>query len=206
MGKRYNNYHKHTHYSNLATSDSCAKPIDYINRAKELGHTTYFTTEHGWQGNVFEAYRLCKENEIKPIYGAEVYYVDDNSIKESQKSYHLIIIALTNSGRKQINKLISQAQTDGFYYKARTDLKHLLMLNPKDVVITTACIATRMFVGDDWEEKFFVPVCKHFRDHFFLEVQAHNEPSQKKLNKNILALRDKYKVGIIHANDSHYIY
>ena len=206
MGKRYNNYHKHTHYSNLATSDSCAKPIDYINRAKELGHTTYFTTEHGWQGNVFEAYRLCKENEIKPIYGAEVYYVDDNSIKESQKSYHLIIIALTNSGRKQINKLISQAQTDGFYYKARTDLKHLLMLNPKDVVITTACIATRMFVGDDWEEKFFVPVYKHFRDHFFLEVQAHNEPSQKKLNKNILALRDKYKVGIIHANDSHYIY
>lgn len=206
MSKRYNNYHKHTHYSNLATSDSCAKPIDYINRAKELGHTTYFTTEHGWQGNVFEAYRLCKENGIKPIYGAEVYYVDDNSIKETQKSYHLIIIALTNSGRKQINKLISQAQTDGFYYKARTDLKHLLMLSPKDVVITTACIATRMFVGDDWEEKFFIPVYKHFKDHFFLEVQAHNEPSQKKLNKNILALRDKYKIGIIHANDSHYIY
>lgn len=88
MNKRYNNYHKHTHYSNLATLDSCTKPIEYINRAKELGHTTYFTTEHGWQGNIFEAYRLCKENDIKPIYGAEVYYVDDASVKDERRMYH----------------------------------------------------------------------------------------------------------------------
>ena len=43
----YYNYHKHTHYSNIRTQDCVSKPIDYIERAKELGHDSYFTTEHG---------------------------------------------------------------------------------------------------------------------------------------------------------------
>ena len=55
--QRYNNYHKHTHYSNIRTLDCVSKPEDYIKRAVELGHTTYFTTEHGYQGNIYEAYK-----------------------------------------------------------------------------------------------------------------------------------------------------
>lgn len=206
MNKRYNNYHRHTHYSNISTLDCCVKPIDYINRAKELGHTTYFTTEHSWQGNIFESYKLCSENGLKPIYGVEAYYVDDMSVKDSRQIYHIVIIAMTNAGRKQINKIISKAYKDGFYYKARIDLNCLLSLNPKDVVVTSACIATRLFKGDDWLNNFFLPVYKHFGNHFFLEVQDHNHESQKALNKKILELSRKYDVKIIHGCDSHYIY
>lgn len=206
MSKRYNNYHKHTHYSNISTLDCLVKPIDYINRAKELGHTTYFTTEHSYAGNIFEAHKLCNENGLKPIYGAEVYYVDDMNIKISRTIYHLVIIAMTNSGRKQINKIISKGYQDGFYYKARVDLECLLSLDPKDVVVTTACIATRLFKGDDWREKFFLPLFNHFRDHFFLETQVHNHPTQKELNKNILKLHKEYGTKIIHGCDSHYVY
>ena len=205
MSKRYNNYHRHTMYSNISTLDCCVKPIDYMNRAKELGHTTYFTTEHGYQGNIFEAHKLCLDNDLKPIHGVEAYYVDDATIKETRESYHIILISLTNNGRRQINEIISKAYTDGFYYKARVDLKGLLSLNPKDVVITTACVATRLFKGDDWKEKFFLPLLNHFGDHFFLEVQNHNENVQKELNKKILGLHKAYGVKLIHGNDSHYI-
>jgi DNA polymerase III alpha subunit len=66
---RYINYHKHTHYSNLRTLDCVSKPIDYIKRALELGHKEYVTCEHGYQGNIFEAYTLCQENGLKCIYG-----------------------------------------------------------------------------------------------------------------------------------------
>ncbi len=204
--KRYNNYHKHTHYSNLSTLDSCSKPIDYINRAKELGQISYFTTEHGWQGNIFEAFKLCKEANLKPIYGVEAYYVDNSSIKESRANYHIVLIAMTNKGRKQINKIISHAQTDGFYYKARIDLNDLLTLNADDVVVTSACVATRMFKGDDWKEKFFNPIFSHFGKHFFLEVQDHNHPIQIELNKKIIELHYKIGIPIIHGCDSHYIY
>ena len=79
MEYRYNNYHKHTHYSNLRSLDVIVKPIDYINRIKELDKDKgiYFTTEHGYQGNVYEAYTLCKENGLKLLIGADPYYLED---------------------------------------------------------------------------------------------------------------------------------
>lgn len=143
--QRYNNYHKHTHYSNLRTLDCISKPIDYINRAKELGQTTYFTTEHGFQGNIFEAYTLCQENNLKCVYAVEAYYVDDMYDKSSRSNYHIILVAMTEKARKEINKILSLANTDGFYYKPRIDLKCLLSLTPTDTIVTTACVAGRMF-------------------------------------------------------------
>ena len=253
--QRYNNYHKHTHYSNIKTLDCVSKPEDYIRRAIELGHTTYFTTEHGFQGNIYEAHTLCEKYGIKCIYGVEAYYVDDMYDKTSRNNYHLMIVAMNENGRKEINKIMSLANTDGFYYKPRIDLKCLLSLTPTDVIVTTACVASRMFkskikkrnelIGyekkstylgmdedecpvyeeseeDDfnkpiyqeveyedktsWLNDFLIPVHNHFGNNFYLEVQNHNEPVQIEHNKKLLAVRKKYGIQLIHANDSHYIY
>ena len=57
----YLNYHKHTHYSNLYVIDSNAKVEDYCKRIVELGQDTYFTTEHGWGGDVFDSVVTCKK-------------------------------------------------------------------------------------------------------------------------------------------------
>ena len=202
---RYNNYHKHTMYSNLRSLDCVSKPIDYINRAKELNHTTYFTTEHGYQSNIFEAYTLCQENNLKCIYGVEAYYVDDIEDKTSRAMYHLILVAMTENARRHINKIMSTANTDGYYYKPRIDLNLLLSLPGDEVVVTTACIAGRMF-QDGWEEKFLKPVHKHFGNNFYLETQCHPDIKQASHNKMIIDVHHKYNIPIIHANDSHYIY
>ena len=202
---RYNNYHKHTMYSNLRTLDCVSKPIDYINRAKELGHTTYFTTEHGYQGNIFEAYTLCQENDLKCIFGVEAYYVDDINDKSSRTMYHIMLVAMTENARREINRIMSVANTDGYYYKPRIDLSLLLSLPSNEVVITTACIAGRMF-KEDWEEKFLKPVYNHFGDNFYLEIQSHIDSDQAEYNKKILEVHRQYNIPIIHANDSHYIY
>ena len=203
--KRYNNYHKHTHYSNIKTLDCISKPEDYIKRAVELGHTTYFTTEHGFQGNIYEAHTLCEQYGLKCVFGVEAYYVDDMYDKSSRSNYHLMLVAMNDNGRKEINKIMSLANTDGFYYKPRIDLKCLLSLTPTDVIITTACVASPMFKGDDWEENFLKPVFKHFGKNLYLEVQNHNELVQIEHNKRLLQVREKYNIGLIHANDSHYI-
>ena len=202
---RYNNFHKHTMYSNLRTLDCVSKPIDYINRAKELGHTTYFTTEHGYQGNIFEAYTLCQENNLKCIYGVEAYYVDDINDKSSRMMYHLMLVAMTENARREINRIMSVANTEGYYYKPRIDLNLLLSLPANEVVVTTACIAGRMF-REDWEEKFLKPVYNHFGNNFYLEVQSHVDSHQAEHNKKILDVHRQYGISIIHANDSHYIY
>ena len=201
----YYNYHKHTHYSNIRTQDCVSKPIDYIERAKELGHDSYFTTEHGWQGNIFECFTLCQQNNLKCIYGVEAYYVDD-MYEQDRSNYHLMLVALNKEGQQEINTILSKANTEGFYYKPRIDLKCLLLLTPENVIVTTACVASRMFKGANWEEKFLKPVLNHFKDHFFLEVQAHPDDVQRRHNKLILLMHKKYNIPLIHANDSHYIY
>lgn len=202
---RYNNFHKHTHYSNIRTIDCVSKPIDYIERAVELGHTSYFTTEHGYQGNIYEAYTLCQQYGLKCIYGVEAYYVDDMYDKTSRSNYHIMLVAMTERARKEINRIMSTANAEGFYYKPRIDLKCLLSLTPTDTIITTACVASRMFKGDDWEEKFLIPLHNHFGENFYLEVQNHNEYVQIEHNKKLLEVREKYGIQLIHANDSHYI-
>lgn len=203
--QRYNNYHKHTHYSNIKTLDCISKPEDYIKRAVELGHTTYFTTEHGFQGNIYEAHTLCEQYGLKCVFGVEAYYVDDMYDKSSRSNYHLMLIAMNDNGRKEINKIMSLANTDGFYYKPRIDLRCLLSLTPSDVVVTTACVASPMFKGINWEANFLKPVFQHFGKNLYLEVQNHNELVQIEHNKKLLKVKEKYGIGLIHANDSHYI-
>lgn len=202
---RYNNYHKHTHYSNLRTLDVVTKPIDYINRAKELGHNTYFTTEHGWGGNVWEAYSLCKENKLKMIFGVEAYYVDDRKMQDKTNS-HIILIAKNIDGYKQINRIISVANQNGYYYKPRIDMELLLTLNSEDVIVTTACVGSRLFRTDNYELEFLMPVYNHFKSNFYLEIQCNQDDIQVEYNKKIKELANKYSIKIIHANDSHYIY
>lgn len=202
---RYNNYHKHTHYSNIKTLDCISKPEDYMKRAVELGHTIYFTTEHGFQGNIYEAHTLCEQYGLKCVYGVEAYYVDDMRDKTSRSNYHLMLVAMNNNGRKEINKIMSLANTDGFYYKPRIDLKCLLSLTPTDVVVTTACVASPMFKSDNWEDGFLKPVFEHFGKNLYLEVQNHNEDVQIRHNTRLLKVKEKYGIGLIHANDSHYI-
>ena len=203
---RYCNYHKHTHYSNIRTLDCVSKPEDYMKRAVELGHKEYFCGEHGYQGNIFEAYTLCQQYGLKCIYSVEAYYVDDMHDKTSRSNYHLMLIAMTEKARKEINRIMSIANEEGFYYKPRIDMKCLMSLTPSDTIITTACVASRMFKGDDWEENFFLPLYKHFGNNLYLEVQCHNEQVQIVYNEKILEVKDKYGTKLIHANDSHYIF
>lgn len=202
---RYINYHRHSHYSNLRSLDCISKPEDYMKRAVELGHKEYVTTEHGFQGNIYEAYTLCQKYGLKCIYGVEAYYVDDMTDKTSRANYHIMLVALTEKARKEINKIMSIANTEGFYYKPRIDLKCLLSLTPTDTIVTTACVASRMF-KEGWEEQFLVPVYKYFKNNFYLEVQNHNESIQIEHNKKLLQVKKKYGIQLIHANDSHYIY
>ena len=135
----------------------------------------------------------------------EAYYVDDIEDKSSRAMYHLILVAMTENARRHINRIMSVANTDGYYYKPRIDLDLLLSLPGDEVVVTTACIAGRMF-KDGWEENFLKPVHKHFGNNFYLEVQCHPDAKQADHNRKIMEVHHQYNIPIIHANDSHYIY
>lgn len=204
MIKEYENYHKHDSISNIYLPDSHVKPIDYINRIKELGYGCYFTTNHGTGGDVFESLTACKEAGIRCLYGVEGYIVKD-PLEKDKRNYHIVIIPTTNKSRKKLNLVTSRSNIEGFYYRPRIFPEDLLKLDPDDVYITTACVAG--IVRDkDAVVDIFMPLMKHFGNHMLLEVQNHNEPNQIAVNKTCLALSKKFGLELIAANDSHYIY
>lgn len=196
----YYNYHKHDHKGNIKSLDVIVKLEDYCKRAVELGHNAIFTTNHGMQGDIFEATTLAKQYGLKLIVGAECYYVKDRHEKDRSNN-HIIIIALNDSGVRQLNKILSIANEDGYYYKPRIDYELLMGLNPKDVVITTACVA-----GILPQKDLILELYDKFKGHFFLEVQDHDADIQRNFNKMALEYRKLYGIPLIHANDSHYIY
>ena len=196
----YYNYHKHDHKGNIKSLDVIVKLEDYCKRAVELGHNAIFTTNHGMQGDIFEATTLAKQYGLKLIVGAECYYVKDRHEKDRSNN-HIIIIALNDSGVRQLNKILSIANEDGYYYKPRIDYELLMELNPKDVVITTACVA-----GILPQKDLILELYDKFKGHFFLEVQDHDADIQRNFNKMALEYRKLYGIPLIHANDSHYIY
>ncbi|MBU3186543.1 PHP domain-containing protein [Clostridium estertheticum] len=196
----YYNFHKHDHKGNVKSLDVIVKMEDYCKRTVELGHTAIFTTNHGMQGDVFEAKTLADEYGLKYIVGVEAYYVEDRFEKDRTNN-HLIIIALNSNGVRQINKAMSEANVTGVYYKPRIDREILMTyFNPLDVVITTACVA-----GILKNKELVLELHDKFKDNFFLETQDHNVPIQCDFNKIALQYHEEFGIKLIHANDSHYI-
>lgn len=197
---KYYNYHKHDHKGNPIALDVVSKFEDYCKRAVELGHDAVFTTNHGMQGDIFEATTLAHQYNLKLIVGAELYYVPNRKEKD-RSNRHIILIALNHEGIRELNNIISEANESGFYYKPRIDEELLFSLTPENFVITTACVA-----GLWSDENLIIKLKQHFGFNFFLEVQNHNMDIQKEVNRTVLELSKKHNIKIIHANDSHYIY
>lgn len=204
------NYHKHTSLSNRYMKDSPLLPIDYWNELKaRYGDKPciYTTVEHGWAGNYFKQYddleKFNKKNgtNIKWIYGAEAYWVKDRH-EPDRSNCHIVLLARTDKGRKAINKILSIANKDGYYARPRIDLELIDQLPYDDVMITTACVAF-WNKYDDIDD-----IVRHLAEsfpHFYLEVQAHDTPEQKELNRRILQISEELLVPIIAGCDSHVI-
>ena len=204
------NYHKHTSLSNRYMKDSPLLPIDYWNELKaRYGDKPciYTTVEHGWAGNYFKQYddleKFNKKNgtNIRWIYGAEAYWVKDRH-EPDRSNCHIVLLARTDKGRKAINKILSIANKDGYYARPRIDLELIDQLPYDDVMITTACVAFWNKYDDIGD------IVRHLAEsfpHFYLEVQAHDTPAQKELNRRIIQISEELLVPIIAGCDSHVI-
>lgn len=202
---RYNNYHKHSHYSNIFGGvDSCVKPNHYINRILELGEVNYFTTEHGFGGDIFEGRTLCDNNNLHCKFGVEAYIVPNRSEKDDS-NYHIMLIPKTNIAREKLNLCTSDGNMYGYYRKPRIEVNDLLNNFDNDLYITTACVAGCLR-DDRGIAEIFLPLYEKFGKDMFLEVQCHIDDTQIAINNRCLEFSKDYGLSIIAANDSHYIY
>lgn len=189
----YQNYHKHSYYTNIRVPDSVVSYEDYAKRAVELGQKILSSVEHGWQGRYIECYELAKKYNLKFLFGTEAYYVHDRKEKDRTNT-HLILLAKNENGRKAINNILAEANISGFYFQPRIDEELLFSLPKDDVWVTSACCGGIWRYGFEEAEKFVVKCKEYFNDNFFLEVQAHNTDKQKEIAKETIRLKYTYNI------------
>lgn len=227
--------HKSFSNINTPFKDSAMGYEDYAKRAVELGQQIITSVDHGTQGNYLRCWQAAQKYHLKFVYGVEAYWVLDRKLHESldkkgrssmrgdPTNAHIVILAQNMNGVQQINEMLSTANEDGFYKVPRVDLDLLKKLNPNDVLVTTACVAFWGKIDKSTQElrwhysperenssvqiiRAFLDLKSHFGSSLFLEVQYHNTPWQKSLNRFILQLHYQFDVPLIAGLDSHYIY
>lgn len=198
----YQNYHRHSYYTNPIVADSIASNENYAKRASELGHGIISIMEHGWQGRYIEGFELAQQYGLKFVSGVEAYWVKDRCEKD-RSNCHIYIGAKNERGRRAMNDVMAEANITGFYIRPRLDIPLLLSLPADDVIVTTACVAYWKYEDID---DITLRLRDHFGENFFLEVQYHNMDKQIAVNEHVLDLRAKHNIPIIMGCDSHYLF
>ncbi len=207
----FTHLHLHTEYSLL---DGYSRIDSLFQQVKALGMTSVAITDHGVMFGVVDFYKAAKAHGIHPIIGCEVY-VAARSTKEKDPvidkgSSHLVLLAENQIGYQNLIKLVSLGYTEGFYYKPRVDKEQLTKYS-EGLIALSACLAgdiPQALLSNRYEEAqrlLQVYLGIFGKDHFFLELQDHDLPEQKKVNLGLLKLANAHGVGIVATNDVHYL-
>lgn len=198
----YSSLHNHSYYSLL---DGYGSPEEMMDRAKEIGLKAFAITEHG---NVYSSiyFDLIKKNypEIKMIYGCELYECEDINIKDKDNKYfHLICLVRNEQGRKDLNKIITKSNFEGFYFKPRCTIEDIKPY-AENFVISSACLVSKLAREPDFEKCIkYVNQYKEAFPYFYLEMQSHSHQDQCLYNQKILELSKRTNTPFIITTDSH---
>ncbi len=203
--------HVHSQYSLL---DGFSNIKKLVNRTKELGMPAVALTDHGSMYGVIDFFNAAKAADVKPIIGLEAYMaarrMQDRDAKLDKQSHHLLLLAENQTGYRNLLKIASAAQIDGFYYFPRID-HEFLENHSEGIIATSGCMsaeipralrergpeeARRLM---DWYYEVFGP------DHFYLELQRHDIPELEQVNRDLLQMGKRYQAKFIATNDVHYV-
>ena len=226
----YTHTHLHTSFGSLL--DGVGKPVEYMKRAAELGQQAVCVTEHGSMASAYEFQRAGDEYGIKTIIGNEMYCVEDRfrqglteeerdgltatEVREANKQRlrapHLLLLAETDEGLRNLYRLNYYAATEGFYGKPRIDLG-LLAKYSKGLIATTTCVISNMaryFQNKEVDKMtgFFNDLAGIFgSDNLFIEMHPHDLDMQLEYNQVLIEMFRKEYEGFkcVLANDVHYV-
>jgi DNA polymerase-3 subunit alpha len=213
VDKNFVHLHVHSDYSLL---DGCCRIDRLMDRAASLGMNAIALTDHGNLYGAIEFYNQAKAKNIKPLIGCELYLVETSRLEKHGRSdegksiFHLGLLAKNLTGYQNLLKLVSDAHLKGFYYKPRTDLDTLARY-ANGLIGFTGCLASLVpqhLLHDRYEEAR--KACGRFveifgRENYFVEIQDHGIPEQRKIIPGLLKLAEEFDLKVICTNDVHYV-
>ena len=205
--------HLHVH-SEFSLLDGLGRINELVESASQLGFDSLALTDHGALYGAVAFFQAATAKGIRPIIGVETYVarrsMTDKEGKADAQPFHLILLAENLVGYRNLCRLVTDAHIDGYYYKPRIDREHLAR-HSEGLIGLSACLGgeiPRALETDDWElartlageyGDIFGP------ERFYLELQDHGLPEQRRLNEQLLRLAPEAGLPLVVTNDLHYV-
>ncbi len=203
--------HVHTQYSLL---DGAIRLDRLFDKCKEYGMEAVAITDHGAMFGALEFYVKARKAGIKPIIGCEFYIAPESRHDKCAKSagaaaHHIMLLAMNQEGYRNLMKLATIAQFEGFHYKPRIDLE-VLSRHSEGLMALTAClhgqIPALLVRGDmDGARNTARRLSELFPDRLYLEMQENNIPEQQAVNDGLKKLAAELDLPLVATNDCHYL-
>ncbi len=207
----FTHLHLHTEYSLL---DGATKIREACETAERMGMTAMAITDHGNMHGVVPFVEACQSHGLKPIIGSEVYLARGSRLSKSggtsDKPYHLVLLAESDEGYRNLMRIVSRGHLEGFYYRPRVDLE-VLSDNPKGIIALTACVEGEVpYLISTGDERGAGKALERYIDIFgrhnvFVELQRNGVPGQERVNAGLRELASRSGIPLVATNDCHYV-
>ena len=215
MGRlKFAHLHQHTQFSLL---DGAAKLSDLLEWVKTVSpeDPALAMTDHGNLFGAVEFYKKATAMGIKPIIGYEAYVAAESRFDRKRGKgldggyFHLTLLAKDFKGYQNLVRLASRAYLEGFYEKPRID-REILREHAEGLIALSGCLGAEIpqFILQDrldLAEARLNEYLSIFGDRFFIEIQNHGLPEQRKVNQVLREFARKYGLGMVATNDGHYV-
>jgi len=214
MEKETSNFvhlHTHSHYSLL---DGLSKVENLVKLAKKYKMPALAITDHGNMYGTIEFYKLAKKEGIKAIIGVEAYIAErtrhDKEPGIDNKRYHLTLLAKNIEGYKNLIKLVSLSNLEGYYYKPRMD-KEILRKYSSGIICLSGCLGgelSQALLNDNTQKA--EEIIKEYQDifgkeNYFIEIMKHpSVEGDEKVRSALIEISKKFNIPPVATFDSHY--
>jgi len=205
--------HVHTEFSLL---DGAIRISNVLAKATGFGMESLAITDHGNMFGAVGFYSQAIKAGIKPIIGCEAY-IAPGSRKDKSPSpdgqpnaYHLVLLVMDETGYRNLSRLVTLGNLEGFYYHPRIDMETLREYNA-GLIALSGCLKGHvpyyLKIGRVEDARRHARQLASIFDHdrFYLEVMANKMPEQIVVNRSVKELAQELSLPLVATNDCHYV-
>ena len=209
---QFTHLHVHSHYSLLT---ALPKLEELLAQAKEYKMTSLALTDTSALYGAVEFYMKAKEVGIKPIFGAEIFVCENlhskNNTAEDRRRHQLVLLVKNETGYKNLMKIISIAQLDGFYYKARADKKLLRQYHEGLIALSGSLqgeVPSEVIYGNQERAQMVALEYEEIfgKGNFYLELGPNFDyENQMIANQGLIQIHRETNIPLVATSDVHYV-
>lgn len=215
--------HVHSEYSML---DGAARVRDAVAAAAEDRQPALGLTDHGVLYGAVDFYKTVSSAGLQPVLGVEAYVTPgsrfDRPTRADNIRYHMTLLAETQTGYRNLVKLVSRAFLEGFYYKPRMDLE-LLAEHSEGIIATSGCLGGHVpqlldpdasreegNTGGKRDVSAAIRAAGVYqdifgKDRFFVELHDHGLEAQRRITPDLVDIAHRIGAPLLATNDIHYV-